>query len=60
MGFEIIAYNFFKDLKTKYEVAKVAQVTINNESTGSPKTRELIRKNKSEENFMKFQVPWIL
>ena len=30
------------------------------ENVLSPKSKEMLRKTKSEENFMKFQVPWIL
>jgi len=50
------------ELKIDKKVAtKSPTITsIKEEEVFSPKTKERIRKNKSEENFIKLQVPWIL
>ena len=47
--------------KIKLQSAFIKQDLKNNiEEKHSPKTKESIRKNKSIDDFMKHQIPWIL
>lgn len=59
MGIEFFGLTLFKP-KPNLQMDKVITKSPKLEALHSPKTKELLRKNKSEENFVKFQVPWIL
>ena len=56
--FEMFSNVFFKDKSIKNkEITKHISIKKN---MLSPKTKETLRKNKSEEDFIKIQLPWIL
>ena len=60
MGYETFIYAVINDIKKLNENKniKIKEVTSFKESTY--KSKEVMRKIKSEEDFVKFQVPWIL
>ena len=60
MGYETFIYAVINDIKKLNENKniKIKEVTSFKESTD--KSKEVMRKIKSEEDFVKFQVPWIL
>ena len=60
MGFEFFAYLFLKGVKSRSECNKTITSKSVIPDSLSLKTKERLRKNKSIEDFMKHQVPWIL
>ena len=66
MGLEFFGWTMLKHMRPtpivldKGIVTKPPKIVPVKESSFSPTTKERMRKNKSEENFVKFQVPWIL
>jgi len=60
MGFEFFAYLFLKGVNTKSDYNKTTATKSLVKDLISPRTKERLKKNKSIEDFMKHQVPWIL
>ena len=60
MGFEFFAYLFLKGVVSTSTYNKTIATKSLVSDALSPRKKERIRKNKSIEDFMKHQVPWIL
>jgi len=60
MGFEFFGYLFLKGVKSGSECNKTLAPKSVGSDALSPRKKERLKKNKSIEDFMKHQVPWIL
>jgi len=60
MGYETFIYAVINDIKKLNENKNIKIKEVTSFKGSSDKSKEVMRKIKSEEDFVKLQVPWIL